>query len=416
MGVGVVAMGPSGIVMDTSKAMAILGFTPSQTFESTPLAEMNRSFMYKMHLLQTAGTKANKRKTNPRKKDTRNNEMRKLNEALQYLTRKKTKSKAMQEWKKNSRKANVVLMAIEGLCEVQGVGQIDTASKEKRDEEIRKKLQKEQESKRAQALANELISSGAQLPPGMKGYLGASSVGGAFGLNKDKDDAGGDSGKTSASAAAAFKSSTSKSAKSAKDSSSSSKSSSKKDKKGGSLRSKGSSNGLLLTEDKLKATSATNRRTSTYSSISLPLTSSDIKKAGVSSSSLSSAASTTSSYPPTTRNSRRGTSVTSRNKSARAGGGRGSSSLRDHRDSSSVRPRTSTSSSKGSGRGGSSSSYLVLPDDNEAMTKSTSDLSGIGESEGIEMVRSALSQLNLVQMQEGHIGMNGHSFSSESLE
>ena len=38
--------------MDTSKAMAILGFSPSQTFESTTIQEVNRAFMYKMHILQ----------------------------------------------------------------------------------------------------------------------------------------------------------------------------------------------------------------------------------------------------------------------------------------------------------------------------------------------------------------------------
>ena len=50
LGVGVVGLGPSGIVMDTSKAMAILGFSPSQTFESTTMPEIHRAFMFKMHL------------------------------------------------------------------------------------------------------------------------------------------------------------------------------------------------------------------------------------------------------------------------------------------------------------------------------------------------------------------------------
>ena len=52
LGVGAAPMGPSGIVMDTSKAMATLGFSPSQTFESTAMSEINRNFMFKMHQLQ----------------------------------------------------------------------------------------------------------------------------------------------------------------------------------------------------------------------------------------------------------------------------------------------------------------------------------------------------------------------------
>ena len=40
LGVGAAPMGPSGIVMDTSKAMATLGFSPSQTFESTSMSEI----------------------------------------------------------------------------------------------------------------------------------------------------------------------------------------------------------------------------------------------------------------------------------------------------------------------------------------------------------------------------------------
>ena len=50
--VGAHPMGPSGIVMDTSKAMAILGFSPSQTFESTTMEEVQKAFMFKMHMIQ----------------------------------------------------------------------------------------------------------------------------------------------------------------------------------------------------------------------------------------------------------------------------------------------------------------------------------------------------------------------------
>ena len=46
---GMHPLGPSGISMDTSKAMAILGFSPSQTFDSTSTDEINKAFMKKLH-------------------------------------------------------------------------------------------------------------------------------------------------------------------------------------------------------------------------------------------------------------------------------------------------------------------------------------------------------------------------------
>ena len=47
---GLHPLGPSGISMDTSKAMAILGFSPSQTFDSTSTDEINKAFMKKLHV------------------------------------------------------------------------------------------------------------------------------------------------------------------------------------------------------------------------------------------------------------------------------------------------------------------------------------------------------------------------------
>ena len=41
--------GPSGIQMDTSKAMSILGFSSSQTFESVTMDEIQNAFTYRMN-------------------------------------------------------------------------------------------------------------------------------------------------------------------------------------------------------------------------------------------------------------------------------------------------------------------------------------------------------------------------------
>ena len=48
-------IGPSGIKMDTSKAMSILGFSSSQTFNTTPMEDLNNAFMFRMEVLMKVG-------------------------------------------------------------------------------------------------------------------------------------------------------------------------------------------------------------------------------------------------------------------------------------------------------------------------------------------------------------------------
>ena len=56
-----------------------------------------------------------KRTINARKIESRKNEMRKLNEALQFLTRKRARLDAMEGWKIGMRKSYVVSQALEAL-------------------------------------------------------------------------------------------------------------------------------------------------------------------------------------------------------------------------------------------------------------------------------------------------------------
>ena len=46
--------GPSGIHMDASKAMAVLGFSSSQTFGSVSMDEIQAAFTYRMNNLLKA--------------------------------------------------------------------------------------------------------------------------------------------------------------------------------------------------------------------------------------------------------------------------------------------------------------------------------------------------------------------------
>lgn len=149
---GVGVLGPSGIVMDTSKAMAVLGFSPSQTFETTSTEEINRAFMFKMHLIMS---NSNKKNFNPRMKESRRLELRKINEALQFLTKKRTKNESIDEWKKGGRKSNIIAKAISALTIEDGSIISINAYREKLFEA---QMLKEMESKRARALADELMA------------------------------------------------------------------------------------------------------------------------------------------------------------------------------------------------------------------------------------------------------------------
>ena len=150
---GVGVLGPSGIVMDTSKAMAMLGFSPSQTFETTSSEEINRAYMFKMHIIISNSKKKN---FNPRAKESRRMELRKINEALQYLTKKRTKSASVEEWKRGGSKCGIVTKAISALTAENGKIMSIQAYREKL---LLAQIAKETESKRAQELAEELAAS-----------------------------------------------------------------------------------------------------------------------------------------------------------------------------------------------------------------------------------------------------------------
>lgn len=76
---------PSGRVkMDTSKAMALLGFSSSKTFEGTDMGEIQTAFMLKLHNLEMKPVD----RRDPRATADKRDELRKVNEAFQYLTKK----------------------------------------------------------------------------------------------------------------------------------------------------------------------------------------------------------------------------------------------------------------------------------------------------------------------------------------
>ena len=112
---GLQPLGPSGITMDTAKAMAILGFSPSQTFDATPTTDINNAFMKKLHALLKPLPKIKNEAKKKKAQDDRRNEMVKINEALQYLIRKRTKAKYKNEWKLVEQKGFCVNLALQAL-------------------------------------------------------------------------------------------------------------------------------------------------------------------------------------------------------------------------------------------------------------------------------------------------------------
>ena len=80
--------------------------------------------------------------------------MRKLNEALQFLIKKRTKNKATEEWKVNGKRTLAVAMAIQALDEQAAYMKCEVAKERVlKDREDRVKA-----SKQALALAEELVA------------------------------------------------------------------------------------------------------------------------------------------------------------------------------------------------------------------------------------------------------------------
>ena len=151
---GLHPLGPSGIQMDCSKAMAILGFSPSQTFESTSTTELNNAFMKKLHDLLKPLPKIKDEIKLKKAEDNRRFEMRRINEALQFLIKKRTKSKHIEGWKLGQQKTFNINLALQAL---------DDQTRKLRDDSFKieqaKSLRERQlESERVQKMADEIAT------------------------------------------------------------------------------------------------------------------------------------------------------------------------------------------------------------------------------------------------------------------
>ena len=88
----------------------LLGFPSSQTFQATSLDEVKKMFLYKKDML-TRITKNKKQSAyNSRKQESRGMELRKLNEAMQFLQKKRGKSEHIhEEWASKRNQVNFVI-------------------------------------------------------------------------------------------------------------------------------------------------------------------------------------------------------------------------------------------------------------------------------------------------------------------
>ena len=62
--------------MDTCKAMTILGFSSAQTFETTPMEEIRKNFIYKMNMIASEQINSKSSKCTKRRQGTRQTELR----------------------------------------------------------------------------------------------------------------------------------------------------------------------------------------------------------------------------------------------------------------------------------------------------------------------------------------------------
>ena len=149
---GLVVLGPSGIQMDTPKAMAILGFSSSQTFEATSMEVIKKAYLKRFHEMIRFETKSNRR---PKEIERRRQEMKRINEALQCLIKRRSKCQAMEEWKRGGKHLAHMALALRALDE-EAQKALDFEYKEAQEKYFQMaKL----ESKLAQELAIEIESS-----------------------------------------------------------------------------------------------------------------------------------------------------------------------------------------------------------------------------------------------------------------
>jgi len=133
--------------MDTSKAMALLGFSSSRTFDSTSMGEIQTSFMFRVHRLEGMPTHDAYSRQNKR------DELRKLNEAYQHLRRKQKHftGRSMQDnWQIVAGKGSVVQSVVALHDKV--AGQSDHADEEPLPADLR--------PARLASIAGESLSSG----------------------------------------------------------------------------------------------------------------------------------------------------------------------------------------------------------------------------------------------------------------
>ena len=130
-----------------SKAMSILGFSSAQTFESTHMDEIKKNFIYKMNMLMKLPGKNSKKTYTERKAEARRTELRKINEAMQFLQKKRSKKeKVLQDWRNEKKQIIMLSKTIDALALDDGL-----VSDEQKAEYNRQRLLKKTETRRAQA-------------------------------------------------------------------------------------------------------------------------------------------------------------------------------------------------------------------------------------------------------------------------
>jgi hypothetical protein len=150
--------------MDTSKAMAILGFPSSQGFENTEMVEVQHAFLHKLQKYETISKSGN-----PRSFSSKRDELRRMNEAYQYLIRKRRKltGRAMTDnWQLiggKSNKAMDIITSLKGMACTSNPNPLTGNVNKKEDVDIKRQI--EFDSAAAKALADELVvSAGLELP------------------------------------------------------------------------------------------------------------------------------------------------------------------------------------------------------------------------------------------------------------
>ncbi len=134
----------------------MLGFSSSQTLDALTMDDINAAFMKRMLLLRPVQVQktSGMRKARTSRYSSRTVQVRRLNEALQYLTKKKVKVTQV-EWQRGCKKSQILGKIICGF----GFGLVKArkASKTGNGDGNRKETKAEKESRLAMELADELV-------------------------------------------------------------------------------------------------------------------------------------------------------------------------------------------------------------------------------------------------------------------